>query len=213
MTRKTADERHRDSAPTSPPGAESGSELVDTLIAFHHPTRRWLVELLGIDGPASVGMLARRTGLAVGSVSHHLKALHRRGFVEPAPAYAKDTRESWWKATSRQLTWSADDFAVGSADRRIAESAETETFKHQVRAMRQWLIAERDGDPWGAEASSSDTLCKATAAQLAELGRRLDDVVSTWTQDCLADRDPHPDAERRAVRVMTRAFPSTPVSP
>ena len=39
-------------------------------MAFHRPTRRWLAELLEIEGPASVGRLAARTGLAVGSVSH-----------------------------------------------------------------------------------------------------------------------------------------------
>ncbi len=61
-------------------------------MAFHHPTRRWLAELLEIEGPASVGQLAARTGLAVGSVSHHLKALHRTGFIEPAPDLARDTQ-------------------------------------------------------------------------------------------------------------------------
>ena len=75
MPRKTALDRHRDSAPTTTPGSESGSELVDVLIAFHHPTRRWLLEVLGVEGPATVGMLADRPGLAVGSISHHLKAL------------------------------------------------------------------------------------------------------------------------------------------
>lgn len=213
MPRRTAAERHQDTAPRTSPGTESGSELVDVLIAFHHPTRRWLVELLGVEGPASVGMLADRTGLAAGSVSHHLKALHKHGFVTPAPELAKDTRESWWRASSRHLSWSAEDFAPGSADRRIADSAEAENFKHQVRAMRQWLASERDGDPWHEHASSTDTLCRATAAQLDDLSKQLEAVISAWSDACLADRDEHPDAERRPVRVISRAFPSAAVAP
>ena len=186
---------------------------MDVLIAFHHPTRRWLLEVLGVEGPATVGMLADRTGLAVGSISHHLKALHRHGFIEPAPELARDTRESWWRASSRRLTWSADDFAPGSADRRIAESAEAENFKHQLRAIRQWVAAERADDPWREQASSTDTLCRATVEQLADLGQRLDDLLTTWADECSVDRDEHPDAERRMVRVISRAFPSAPVRP
>ena len=83
MTRHTAEQRHRDSAPPRAPGHESGDDLVDVLMAFHHPTRRWLAELLWVEGPATVGRLAARTGLAVGSVSHHLKPLHR--FRLPLP--------------------------------------------------------------------------------------------------------------------------------
>jgi len=65
------------------------TELMDVLVALHHPTRRWLAELLWIEGPATVGRLAARTGLAVGSVSHHLKPLHQQGFIEPAPELAR----------------------------------------------------------------------------------------------------------------------------
>ena len=78
MTRKTANVRHQTDTETS-------HELIDVLIALHHPTRRWLLDLLLVDGPATVGRLAARTGLAAGSVSHHLKPLHRQGFIEPAP--------------------------------------------------------------------------------------------------------------------------------
>ena len=91
MPRKTADERHRNSAPATPPGSESGSELVDVLIAFHHPTRRWLLEVLGVDGPATVGMLAGKTGLAAGSISHHLKSLHRYRFHRSPPLNLRET--------------------------------------------------------------------------------------------------------------------------
>lgn len=84
---------------------------MDLLIALHHPTRRWLAELLKVEGPSSVGRLAVRSGLAVGSVSHHLKPLHQQGFIEPAPELARDTRESWWRATDRNISWNAESIA------------------------------------------------------------------------------------------------------
>ena len=59
MTRRTAEERHRIERDVS-------TELMDVLVALHHPTRRWLAELLWVEGPATVGRLAARTGLAVG---------------------------------------------------------------------------------------------------------------------------------------------------
>ena len=113
VTRRTADQRHLDSAP------RSHDDLLDVLMAFHHPTRRWLAELLEIEGPASVGRLAARTGLAVGSVSHHLKALHRHGFIEPAPDLARDTRESWWRVR-RPLSLERRGLRGRHAGRRVA---------------------------------------------------------------------------------------------
>ena len=83
MPRRTAAERHLDSGPA--PAPDPSSELADLLVAYHHPIRRWLSELLALEGPANVGQLAARTELAVGSVSHHLKALHRQGLVERKP--------------------------------------------------------------------------------------------------------------------------------
>jgi predicted ArsR family transcriptional regulator len=214
MTRRTAEQRHQDSAPTHSPGGESGKELLDVLMAFHHPTRRWLAELLEIEGPASVGRLAGRTGLAVGSVSHHLKALHRQGFIEPAPELAQDTRESWWRSVRRPLTWSADDFAAGTAGRRIADAAEAENFRHQVRSVAHWLghAHEVDAD-WRRAASSTDTVVPATRAQLEELAVRLREVTETWSQECFDDRATRPEENRRPIRIVLRAFPSGPVRP
>jgi predicted ArsR family transcriptional regulator len=214
MTRRTAERRHQESAPTSSTGQESGDELLDVLMAFHHPTRRWLAELLEIEGPASVGRLAGRTGLAVGSVSHHLKSLHRQGFIEPAPELAQDTRESWWRSVRRPLTWSADDFETGTAGRRIADAAEAENFRHQVRAIGQWLGHTQQVDAeWRRAASSTDTVIPATRAQLGDLAERLRDVTEAWGRECLQDRDDRPGESRLPIRVILRAFPTGPVRP
>ena len=214
MTRRTAELRHRDSRPARTPGAESGSELLDVLIAFHHPTRRWLCELLSAEGPANVGGLAARTGLAVGSVSHHLKALHRHGFVEPAPDLARDTRESWWRIAPRNLSWLAEDFTAGTMGRRVAQDAEVANFRHQVRAVQQWMAAAPGLPPeWRRAATSTDVFVPATAEQTADLARRLTELVMDWSLACRQDAEQRPDAVRRPVRAHARVFPSGPVAP
>jgi DNA-binding transcriptional ArsR family regulator len=188
--------------------------MIDVLVALHHPTRRWLAELLWTEGPASVGRLAARTGLAVGSVSHHLKPLYRQGLIEPAPELARDTRESWWRATSRSISWSVEDFEPGSLGRRVAEQAEVENFRYQVRAVQQWLreMAQAPSS-WRRAAGATDSLARATAEQTADLHRRLDAVLTAWTTEVKADQERHPDAERRTVRTLIRCFPSRPVRP
>ncbi len=207
MPRKTAKERHV-------VDTEVSTDLMDVLIALHHPTRRWLAELLWIEGPATVGRLAARTGLAVGSVSHHLKPLHRQGFIAPAPELARDTRESWWKVTPRSLSWSVEDFEPDSLGRRVADQAEVETFRHQVRATQQWLNEMGEAPAyWRRAAGATDSLTKATAEQAADLHRRLGEVLNEWTQEVEATQAGDPDADRRPVRTIIRCFPSKPVRP
>ena len=59
------------------------------IAAIHHPLRRRLIDLLGVDGPATASQLAERTGELVGNISHHLKVLHEAGLVE------RDRRGTW----------------------------------------------------------------------------------------------------------------------
>jgi len=214
MTRRTAAERHLDSAPSPSGERQPADELAELLMAFHHPIRRWLTELLGVEGPANVGTLAARTGLAVGSVSHHLKVLHQQDLIEPAPELARDTRESWWRSVRQPLSWSADEFEAGSAARRVADAAEAENFRHQVRAVGQWLGHMQEVSvAWRRAASSTDSIVPATRDQLEELTERLRQVADEWSRECLADQDRSPDAERLPVRLVLRAFPTGPVRP
>jgi DNA-binding transcriptional ArsR family regulator len=214
MSRRTAAERHLDSVP--PPAAErdASDELAELLVAFHHPIRRWLTELLGVDGPANVGQLAARTGLAVGSVSHHLKVLHQQDLIEPAPELARDTRESWWRLKPRRMSWSVVDFDEGTLGRRVAETAEAENFRFQVRAMQDWLRrAAGESRGWRTAANSVDTYVPATEEQVRDLGRRLSELVTTWSAECMEDTAQRPEADRRPVRAIARVFPSEPVRP
>jgi DNA-binding transcriptional ArsR family regulator len=211
MPRKTAAARHADSTPPQDTWPPTGDDLVEALIAVQHPARRRLYETLLMSGPASVGDLAQRTGLAPGSVSHHLKALHRTGFVEPAPELAHDTRQSWWRAHRRKLTWSADEWAAGTAARQVADLAERANLEHHVRETVRWM-RERDSLPgaWRSVGLSTDHLVAATREQYDDLETRLMSVINDWQLECRSDEDVHPDLARHSVRVIARVFPSDP---
>lgn len=214
MARRTAAERHLESAPRSSSDRTPSDELAELLVAFHHPIRRWLTELLGVDGPANVGQLAAATGLAVGSVSHHLKVLHQQDLIEPAPDLARDTRESWWRLKPRSMSWSVDDFDEGSLGRRVAETAEMENFRFQVRAMQEWLRrGPQESAGWRSAAYSTDTYVPATEEQVRDFAQRLGDLVRAWSAECMAAAEEQPDAPRRPVRAIARVFPSEPVRP
>jgi DNA-binding transcriptional ArsR family regulator len=221
MPRRTAAERHRDSTPTTA-DRDPSDALADLLMAFHHPVRRWLTELLAAEGPANVGRLAERTGLAAGSLSHHLKVLHRQDLIVPAPDLARDTRESWWRVNPRLFSWSVVDFGEGTLGRRVAETAEGENFRFQVRAMQEWLRrASRETVEWRTAAASVDTYVLATEEQLRDLSERITDLIRDWSRECMDDsaadssggRGAGSAPQRRPVRAIARVFPSEPVRP
>ncbi len=83
-----------------------------------------------------------------------------------------------------------------------------------MRAIQAWLQQQpRDERPWRLAAESVDTLTYATVEQLDDLGDRLTRLVTEWSAACAADSRDHPDAVRRPVRAIARAFPSAPVRP
>ncbi|NNG39002.1 helix-turn-helix transcriptional regulator [Flexivirga sp. ID2601S] len=211
MPRKTAAERHTDSAPEPEQSwPAEGAALIDALLAVHHPVRRRIYEVLTTDGPATVGGLAARLDLAVGSVSHHLKPLHKAGFVEPAPELARDTRESWWRGLHRRLSWSGDDYTAGSFARQVTDAAEWANFQHLNAATAAWMRGRHELPEVWREARASDTFVAATAEQLRDLGERVEAIAREWTDEVRADAELHPDAERRPVRFIARIFPSEP---
>lgn len=211
MPRKTAAERHTDSAPPDDlPELPQGAALIDALLALHHPVRRRIYEILGNDGPSTVGQLAARLGIAVGSVSHHLKPMHKVGFVRPAPELARDTRESWWRANRRRLSWSTEDFADGSFARQVADAAERANLEYLNAATVQWMRTRDELPPPWREGLAHDNFVAATAEQMADLKDRIRALTDAWTREVRADLDAHPEADRRPVRFIARVFPSEP---
>lgn len=203
MPRRTFSDRHR---ATEPPA--SGAATIDAIVALHYPVRRRLHESLSAKGPAQVGVLARRCGVAVGSASYHLGVLHRSGFVEPAPELARDTRESWWRSCHLQVSWTSVEYPPGTAGRAVLELAARERVSQDFRSVLAWMDGADELPSEWAHAVSTSALVPATSEQLTDFCQRLSTLVDDWVTECIRDSAAHGGADRRGVRVIARAFPS-----
>ena len=141
--------------------------------------------------------------------------LHQQDLIEPAPELARDTRESWWRLKPRSMTWSVEDFEEGTLGRRVAQTAEAENLRFQVRAMQDWLRRAPDGDgrAGGPRPNSVDTYVSATEDQVRDFARPPRRLVTAGRRSARPTPPRHPDAERRPVRAIARVFPSEPVRP
>jgi len=174
---------------------------VDVLKAFTHPLRNRLYDLLAIDGPATVSMLAEKAGVAIGSVSHHLGILARAGLIVEAPELARDAREHWWQRAQRGIRWSSTGFTDPAA-RTVADSIEQQMLSQQRDQARQWLDERDDRPEWAAVAFAHQSRLWLTPAEMTELGEAIEQVLRSF-----AGRDPE---GREAVLAMARAFPNRP---
>lgn len=174
---------------------------VDVLKAFTHPLRNRLYELLSLDGPATVSMLAESAGAAVGSVSHHLGILARAGLIVEAPELARDAREHWWQRAQRGIRWSSTGFA-DPAGHAIADSIEEQMLDEQRTRARRWLAERDDRTEWADVAFAHQTRLWLTPEELTELGEAIVTVVRSFSG---RERE-----GREAVLLWARAFPDRP---
>jgi Helix-turn-helix domain len=179
----------------------------DVIAAVHHPTRRRILAYLGLHGPCTVGTLAAVLGEQAGSISHHLKSLAKAGCVEPAVNERGDRRESWWQAPVQSLTWSVTDFDPVSGERLMAEAAEAENLRFHASKVTDWFGMREEYDQrWVHAAFSTDTWCRATPEELADLGARIGQVVDQWVQRLGETKD----AAREPVFVFAHGVPARP---
>ena len=176
------------------------------LAALANPYRARLMDALKVDGPSTASALARRTGQAVGSASHHLKVLHDAGLVDEAPERARDRRERWWRLVAPRLRWSRQEFATDSAAVTAAEAAEALHLQRQFDRVREWQANAESAPEWDGAAFSTETWVHLSPAELAALGEEITAVLVRW-----AER-PRPDdgVEREPVLVFGRGFPAQP---
>lgn len=175
------------------------------IAAIHHPLRRRLIDVLGVDGPATASRLAEATGELVGNVSHHLKVLAAAGVIEEAPELARNRRERWWRTAKALYSWSFADAGGDPAAELVAATAEEASLGHHVAKVRQWFDHRLDYDePWIRAAFSTESWVTLTPERLGELGRRIDDLI----QEYVADPSSGPGAE--PVFVFAHGIPAKP---
>ncbi|MGW6919318.1 ArsR/SmtB family transcription factor [Kitasatospora sp. NPDC054939] len=195
-------------APAQPPRGVRRIDDSRVLAALTHPLRRRMLDLLKVDGPATVGLVAERTGQAVGSISHHLKVLAASGLVEEAPELARDRRERWWRLGHSELSWARADFEGDAVTEAVADAAGSLLLERQAELVRAWNAARHTYAPEWRDGCSvaADTWLRLTPDEARELGAELVAVLNKWS-----DRPVPADGQaRETVFAFAHAVPAKP---
>jgi DNA-binding transcriptional ArsR family regulator len=192
-------------APTPRPGVRTISDA-KALAALANPFRSRLMDALHLDGPSTASALARRTGQAVGSVSHHLKVLAEAGLVEEVPELAKDRRERWWRLVSSGFRWSRAEFADDPSAVAAALSAESIGLRQQFERARDWLDNYEAAGDWGDAAFATQYWLTLTPDELRELSEELLGLLHRWKLRATPDDG----QDRESILLFARGFPAQP---
>jgi predicted transcriptional regulator len=174
------------------------------LRAYAHPTRLALVALLRRDGPQTATQAAMAIGESVASCSFHLRQMAKYGLVEQAPGGRG--REKPWRATAIFTDWDSagpHDPVAAAATQAMQLALAEQYFELTAR----WLAAQ-SAEPaeWREAAQFGDTMLYLTAAELRELGEKIQALMQPYTRR-LGDATERP-AGARPVAVLHLAFPA-----
>lgn len=170
----------------------------ETLAALTHPVRLDVLNYLMADGPATASTCARAVGDNPSNCSYHLRTLAKHGLVEPVES--ADGRERPWRATITGFSTGDDDGQVGRGGTAVLATS----LQLDQRRVRDYL-ARRENEPrsWRTADAFSVYRLRLTAAELAELGQRLDDLIRPYLA---ATREDAPRGARTASMSFT-GFP------
>lgn len=188
---------------------EHSRQVTDSkvLAAMTHPVRRRLLDVLKVHGPATVSVLAERTGERVPNVSHHLRVLANAELVGAAPELARNRRERWWRLSAPSLRWSSEDFADEPASAAVAQAALSLNLDRQTGLARAWYAAS-DGEHawWHGTSFSTEKWLYLTPEELSELSGQIIDLL----EQRAARPSPDDGQERRPVLLFAYGVPAQP---
>jgi predicted ArsR family transcriptional regulator len=173
------------------------------LRAYAHPIRMKLVGLLRTEGPLTATRAGELIGESSGATSFHLRQLAKYGLVEEAGGGTG--REKPWRATTTSTEWDAT-----AAAPELAEAAgllNTLIAEGYFEQLMRWLQAS-PGEPteWQEAFLLGDTILYVTAEELAELSRKVRDLVDEYFE-----RQVRPELRPAGSRLVTwlhLAFPN-----
>ncbi|MBY8884572.1 helix-turn-helix domain-containing protein [Streptomyces sp. PTM05] len=187
------------------PSARKPTRRLDarSLRALAHPLRLRILELLGLDGPATATGLAKRLGENTGTVSWHLRHLAEHRFIE------EDTdrgtkRERWWKAVDEATMLRATDFADGDAETKGQLSLYVHEIVQSMYNQVVAFVAEDWNEEWrNASLINRYTDLRMTPDQLASMNAELVELVERH----LPEPDAEPEPGALPVVAQWQAFP------
>jgi Helix-turn-helix domain len=172
------------------------------LRAYAHPVRMKLVGLLRTEGPLTATRAAELLGESSGTCSFHLRQLAKYGLVEEAGGGTG--REKPWRATSMFTAWDAiAETPEAAAATGLLKTVVAEGYFEQ---LMRWLEASPNEPPeWQDAAQLGDQMLYVTADELAELRRKVREVVDVYFERLVKPELRPPGA--RLVSYLHLAFP------
>jgi predicted ArsR family transcriptional regulator len=147
------------------------------LRAYAHPLRMKLVGLLRREGPHTATQAAEKVGESVPNCSFHLRQLAKYGLVERAPG--ADARERPWRATALFTSWEG---GTDDAEHQAAvDHLEAVVFARYAERVQEFIRHRHlESTEWRRVTGPSDYYVHVTADELAELQRRVDELLEAY---------------------------------
>jgi DNA-binding transcriptional ArsR family regulator len=190
------------------PLSEEPVEITDprALRALAHPARIKILTHLITEGPATATECAEVAGLSPSACSYHLRALQRFGFVAEEPSGAADRRHRPWRAQMLALSFGRDPDRPASL--RAAERVLYDSVQIEIEQSRsEYLDREADyPQEWQNAVGTTIDVMHLTAAELADVRRRMQDLLSEYRRLDPGDR---PEGAR-TVGAMLDFIPWSP---
>jgi DNA-binding transcriptional ArsR family regulator len=172
------------------------------LRALAHPTRMRLLGLLRTQGAMTATQAAHELGETPQRCTFHLGQLSKYGLVEEAGGGRG--RERPWRATAASTSW-PNVLAAPEASA-AAQLLEAVAAEQHFEAVLAWIEGKQtEPAEWQEAAQLNDFALHLTADELAELGRRVGDLLEPF-----AVRNERPDLRPEGARLVTflnLAFP------
>lgn len=175
--------------------------------ALAHPARLAILKRLQLEGPATATECAAVAGISASAGSYHLRMLAKYGFVEDAPPRG-DGRERVWQAPHRGFT-------VPEPDDQTPELAEAKNVLAKAvldglaEDVRRYLDSSvRESKEWRQAATLNQMTLRLNAEELAELGRKVTEILQPYLARTRGPEVAPPDA--RVIQGVVHLYPRPP---
>lgn len=152
---------------------------VAELRALGHPLRMRIYDILSQHGPQTSSTLAELTGESSGSTSYHLRILAKQELIREIPERSTG-RERWWERPKGQTAWGSNDATRTPSGRAALQAASAEYHRLRTDDLIDFFTRRVYQEPaeWDEASSSFSWTTKMTASQLAELGERIEALIT-----------------------------------
>ena len=117
------------------------------LKALAHPLRLKILRHLGTSGPATSTTLAAALGENTGTLSYHLRQLHRGGLIEDIPERATG-RERWWRGVRGLDVRRPPEEEMTEGERVVAAALDRMRMAEDVRLAQRYVEEQAESEGW-----------------------------------------------------------------